>query len=77
MNDNIDLHSAILPPLPHRSARVSRACTSTRPSPTVRLDIRPRARPPVARRRDPLPISIHVAPPILALGLPAITRNPQ
>jgi hypothetical protein len=76
MNDNIDLHSATLA-LSHRSARVSRTCTSTRPSPPVRLDIGPRARSLVARRPDPHPTSINVAPPILALGRPAITPNPQ
>ncbi len=77
MNDNIDFDSATLPPLPHRSARVSLACTSGHPSPPVRPAAARLARPLVARRPDPYLFSINDAPPILALGRPALTRNPQ
>jgi len=77
MNDNIHLHSATLSPLPHRSARVSPACISVRPSPPVRLATSRLARPLVARLPDPYLFSINDAPAILALGCPALTRNPQ
>jgi hypothetical protein len=77
MNDNIDLHSATLSPLPHRSARLSPACISVRPSPLVRLATARLARTRVARRPGSYLFSITDAPPILAPGRAALTRNPQ
>ncbi len=77
MNDNTDLDSTTLPPLPHRPARVSLASTPKPPAASVRFDTARPAHRPLAPRAERSHVSIDSAAPILARGSPALSRNPQ